>query len=1064
MKAYSIRGLCVALALLVAAGLSAAAVKHSHTENFTTNTYKDALNTTADWDTVSGQLGLAPFLMTAVGSYDTPGNPADVAVAGDLAFVADAGSGLLILDISDPAAPAVVGTYNTPGSAQGIWLHGNLAFVCDDGSGLQIIDISNPAAPSLVGSYNTSGRTFDVEVAGDHAFVADFGPGLAVIDVSNPAAPSLVGSYDTPGSARSIDVEGNYAYIADRSTGGFQVVDITDPTTPVSAGSYATGNDTWGVTVSGNVAYLGVAGGGLMTVDISDPTTPGLLGSVLAGSARRLDVEGDFAYVAGFSAVYVIDVSDPSAPTVVDFYDTPGIASGVSIAGEHAYVADGTAGGMQVLRCARPAGPVRVGWYSPPATYHGIHVSGDYAFAASDVNGLRVLDISDPGSPTLAGSYNTPGNARAVDVSGDFAYVADYNAGFRVIDISDPALPSEVGWFDTTAFAYDVDVTGDLAYVACDAIGLLVFDVSDPSTPTVTGGYNGSGQAYGVHVAGDHAYIAANGYGLEIIDISNPSSPVSVGAYVTFADNQKVFVSGNIAYWASFAQGLLLIDVSDPTTPALLGGINPPGEADDVYVAGNYAYLASGFSGLDVIDVTDPTAPTLVDSEPLPGAAVGVYASGDHVFVASGTGYVDVVQVLQREFDPVGDEGYSLPVNEIHSGIARVRLTTTQADGVTWWVGKVAANVSIEPDGTWLDLTGFPGADVYWRSEHDWKQPGVNPSVSELTLDWLYFNAVIDSIVDIGNDQGRQVSIHWTRSGMDFVGSIEPITEYAIYRRIDPLPSPPLEDRAKGEPPLQMAWPPGSWHYISTVPAHAEDVYATVVPTLADSTIDEGMHHSVFFVRAMTATIGIHHDSEPDSGYSVDNLAPMVPQGFAVAYNSGGGTDLQWEECPDVDFQYFAVYRGTSDDFTPDPGNRVHMTTGTNWRDDVAGGYGYYYKVTAVDFSGNESPPALAGSVTGVENTATPKRVTLGQNAPNPFNPSTTITIGLPAASPVRLSIFDVNGRLVRTLADATVPAGFRSFVWHGRDDKGNRVGSGVYFYRLEAAGETITRKMVLLK
>ena len=216
MKAYSIPGLCIALALLVAAGLAAAAVKHSHTEDFTTTTYKNTILTTADWDTVAGQLGLAPFQMTYVGSYYTTGNPADVKVAGDLAFLADAGTGLSIIDISDPAVPALVGTYNTPGNAQGVWIHGDLAFVGDDVAGLQIIDISTPASPTLVGTYNTSGRAFDVEVQGDYAYVADYDRGLIVFDISNPALPSavMVGRKPESASGTCSSVARNWARCA----------------------------------------------------------------------------------------------------------------------------------------------------------------------------------------------------------------------------------------------------------------------------------------------------------------------------------------------------------------------------------------------------------------------------------------------------------------------------------------------------------------------------------------------------------------------------------------------------------------------------------------------------------------------------------------------------------------------------------------------------------------------------------------------------------------------------------------------------------------------------------
>jgi flagellar hook assembly protein FlgD len=91
----------------------------------------------------------------------------------------------------------------------------------------------------------------------------------------------------------------------------------------------------------------------------------------------------------------------------------------------------------------------------------------------------------------------------------------------------------------------------------------------------------------------------------------------------------------------------------------------------------------------------------------------------------------------------------------------------------------------------------------------------------------------------------------------------------------------------------------------------------------------------------------------------------------------------------------------------------------------------------------------------------------LEQNYPNPFNPSTTIAFSLADGPrrPVRLAVFDVTGALVRTLYDGHLGPGRHSFAWDGRNDRGQRVGSGVYFYRLAGdGGFTETRKMVLLK
>ena len=104
-----------------------------------------------------------------------------------------------------------------------------------------------------------------------------------------------------------------------------------------------------------------------------------------------------------------------------------------------------------------------------------------------------------------------------------------------------------------------------------------------------------------------------------------------------------------------------------------------------------------------------------------------------------------------------------------------------------------------------------------------------------------------------------------------------------------------------------------------------------------------------------------------------------------------------------------------------------------------------------------------------VESTATSvapdaARLALGQNVPNPFNPATTIAFSLPRSGPVRLQVFDVRGRLVRTLLDETRDAGAHRVVWDGTDDQGVQAASGIYLYRMAADGQVLQNKMTLVK
>jgi len=93
-----------------------------------------------------------------------------------------------------------------------------------------------------------------------------------------------------------------------------------------------------------------------------------------------------------------------------------------------------------------------------------------------------------------------------------------------------------------------------------------------------------------------------------------------------------------------------------------------------------------------------------------------------------------------------------------------------------------------------------------------------------------------------------------------------------------------------------------------------------------------------------------------------------------------------------------------------------------------------------------------------------PRALALDQNHPNPFNPQTVIGFSVPRAQDVRLKIYDVQGKLVRTLVSGRLEAGVHQVTWRGRDDRGGQVASGLYFYRLTSDDGEHVRKMTLLK
>ncbi|RMF57763.1 MAG: choice-of-anchor B family protein [Calditrichaeota bacterium] len=123
-------------------------------------------------------------------------------------------------------------------------------------------------------------------------------------------------------------------------------------------------------------------------------------------------------------------------------------------------------------------------------------------------------------------------------------------------------------------------------------------------------------------------------------------------------------------------------------------------------------------------------------------------------------------------------------------------------------------------------------------------------------------------------------------------------------------------------------------------------------------------------------------------------------------------------------------------------------------------------------FSSDPVADSLTVLLSGVATTPTditqapgvPSTFSVSPNYPNPFNPVTTISYQIPQTSPVKLAVYDMNGKLVKVLVDQQQAAGNYQVQWDGVNQQGQPVVSGVYFYTFRAGQYTQTRKMVLLK
>jgi len=283
----------------------------------------------------------------------------------------------------------------------------------------------------------------------------------------------------------------------------------------------------------------------------------------------------------------------------------------------------------------------------------------------------------------------------------------------------------------------------------------------------------------------------------------------------------------------------------------------------------------------------------------------------------------------------------------------------------------------------------------------------------------------IESVADVPGDQGGSVVVRWRASKFETLPPFDQhfVSHYWVMQnRID------------------------SWQFVAAVQGRGLQHYTFTATTANDST-DSGSAFTAFKVQARNSDDTIVYESAPDSGYSVDNLAPPGPASVSLTLVNGLNT-LRWSASHAPDLARYLIHRGATADFVATDGNRIGGTTETSYTDARSGPA--FYRVVALDKHGNRSDAILA----------TPTELRFGIDAvvPNPSSDGrVTVSFTLPVDSPARLELLDIMGRIA-TGVTQVASAGLHTVTLGGTGMR-----PGLYWVRLEQQGhESITRVVVM--
>jgi hypothetical protein len=318
-------------------------------------------------------------------------------------------------------------------------------------------------------------------------------------------------------------------------------------------------------TISGNISgknylFLGTNNNGGLTqtgvavVDLTDPLNPREVSFTNAPQegmrVHSLTLTGTTLYVSAERALWILDVSNPTAPRSI-LLSSSFQALTVAVNGKYAYISEIPTTTITVLDVSKPDHPIVVGSVGLPTPTNSLPpgvITGGYPV---QYNGIQVLRISG----TLL-----------------FALIYQPNAGMPmgnglyIIDISSPTTPKQLSYFSNPG----APLTGP--------------------APGLGGTFTEPSVYQGMAIVGNYAYMAANGPdGMQVLDVSNPAHPRLI-ANVPGYGATEIAVAGNRAY-LHYGGWFQIVDITDPVHPQPIAKWGPENPPTTFAIVGDYMYL-----------------------------------------------------------------------------------------------------------------------------------------------------------------------------------------------------------------------------------------------------------------------------------------------------------------------------------------------------------------------------------------------------------------------------------------------------------------------------------------
>jgi len=684
---------------------------------------------------------------------------------------------------------------------------------------------------------------------------------------------------------------------------------------------------------------------------------------------------------------------------------------------------------------------------------------GKYAFIGNGIL-FQVLDISNPDSLKVIGEIS-PVYGGVIAISGNYAYVA--GGGLSIIDISDPTKPvvksfTRIGIPGLTA----ITIAKNYAIVGNVTGAVIIVDVSNILSPKILGSTAASGWVpRSIVTVGNHMFVTSYGETVDDFDISNPYYPVRLGDYLFGRASSALTLYGNYLLVGVY-QWFVIFDASNPDSLKLVSSVKIPTGNNapfDITVRDSLAYVTLDTAGIAIVNISNISNPKLIKHIPYPYGVknweqflgpVQISVDSNSIYIACENGLWSV------EMDSMNVKKNSF----FYTAGSPMKMTTDSANHI--FAAENCFGLKIvdfadpskprligeyQPDEAVNDVA-VSNNKAYLLCDTDMQVLDVSNLAKPVLIGKVAFG---DSLkVDYSEYTYGCLIL----SGSTVYAGRNSKRLYAIDVSNPAKPQIKSFYTLSGKPSAIFKYQ--NYIYI------ANALQGIQIINISDP---NNLNDSVFLKVTDLTGISIFNNKlfiTNSTGFSEYEL--INPVNPILKYNIKLSTVNPAEIKCDKNYAYIVDLRNFSvvDISNPDSGKIVSIRDNSTAHDEYSACLSVFNNEVILGTLQSGIIFLRNNRVTGtgnINNLEAPGNFILIQNYPNPFNPATTISYEIPNSGFVTLRIYDILGREVKTLINERQSAGVHEVNFNARN-----FSSGVYLYVITTDGESLVKKMVILK